>query len=163
RERYRHLFRVQSGSKRELRIRRDVPTDLHRVEERDGDCVHHQLHRRDGDHLPQRERRECGLRRRAEQRLHRLHQRGRAGADQPSIFSYTDSSGSTTCASATIRNLYIILHFTGTSSSWQSNYTQIRTDTTESGPYKNMVFMNFASQPTPGDFHTDLTGVSLTC
>ena len=84
--------------------------------------------------------------------------------DSPYLFSYTDGSGqSTTCASAAVRTLYIVLYFFGTSSSWRTNYTEIRTDTTGSGPYQNMVYMNFASPPTLGNHHSDLTGVTLSC
>lgn len=71
---------------------------------------------------------------------------------------------SSACSTATIRQLTFVLLFTSGSSSWQTNYIEIRTQDGATGPFQNMVLLDIPFQPTPGDFHTsDMSNVSISC
>ena len=76
---------------------------------------------------------------------------------------FADSSfNASTCHDAAIRSIYARLDFTGTSSSWIVDYAQIRTDTTASGPFKNMMLLSGVEGD--GNYHTsDVSGISITC
>jgi len=78
--------------------------------------------------------------------------------------SYTNGSGASTCHDATLRTFYARLFFTGTSTTWQTNYIEIRWEPTNTGTFANIVDLNFASAPTPGDYvNNDLSGVTIDC
>ena len=78
--------------------------------------------------------------------------------------SYTNASGSSTCHDATLRQFTFILHFTGTSNTWQTNFIEIRWEPGGTGTFANEVDMNFASAPTPGHYvNNTLSGVTIDC